>query len=185
MRVDRIRFVGKVATHDEAVTAIQQRSGDAVLVVRGVVRSLILNCPCGCGHHLTINLDFRVGPAWRIYLRKNALTLFPSYWRDSQCQSHFILWGNRIYWCDHDDWMGNEVSAGLRQVVLETLPSEFVRYETVAETIGEIPWDVLDACRALAREGKVEQHPDKRRRGEFRRINTSSHKVGVVQQSLT
>jgi hypothetical protein len=27
----------------------------------------------------------------------------------------------------------------------------------------------LDACRALAREGKAEQHPDKRRRDEFRR----------------
>lgn len=171
MRVDRIRFIGKVSTHDEALTAIRQQSGDAVLVVRGIVRSLILNCPCGCGQYLTINLDSRVGPAWRIYLRKNALTLFPSYWRDSHCESHFILWGNRIYWCDRDDWLRDEVSAGLRQSVLETLPDEFTRYEIVAEKIGEIPWDVLEACRALARERKAEQHPDKRRRGEFRRMS--------------
>lgn len=172
MRVDRVRFVGQVSTHDEAVTAIQQQSGDAVLVVRGIVRSLILNCPCGCGHYLTINLDSRVGPAWRIYLRQNALTLFPSYWRDSHCESHFILWGNRIYWCDRDDWLRDEVSPGLRQSVLEALPNEFTRYEIVAEKIGEIPWDVLDACRALAREGKVEQHRDRRRRDEFRRMST-------------
>ena len=172
MRADRIRFVGKVSAHDEAVTAIRQQSGDAVLVVRGMLRSLILNCPCGCGDYLTINLDSRVGPAWRIYLRKNVLTLFPSYWRDSHCESHFVLWGNRIYWCDRDDWLRDEVSAGLRQSVLETLPNEFTRYEFVAEKIGEIPWDVLDACRALAREGKAEQHSDKRRRDEFRRVNT-------------
>jgi Family of unknown function (DUF6527) len=172
MRVDKIRFVGKVSTHDEALTAIRQQSGDAVLVVRGIVRSLILNCPCGCGHYLTINLDSRVGPAWRIYLRKNALTLFPSYWRDSHCESHFILWGNRIYWCDRDDWLRDEVSAGLRKSVLESLPNEFTRYEIVAEKIGEIPWDVYEACRALARERKAEQHPDKRRREEFRRMRT-------------
>jgi hypothetical protein len=172
MRVDKIRFIGKVPTHDEALAAIRQRSGDAVLVVRGIVRSLLLNCPCGCGHYLTINLDSRVGPAWRIYLRKNALTLFPSYWRDSHCESHFILWGNRIYWCDRDEWLRDEVSAGLRQSVLETLPDEFTRYETVAEMIGEIPWEVLEACRALAQERKAEQHPDKRRRDEFRRTRT-------------
>lgn len=172
MRAERIRFVGNVANHDEAVAAVQQRSGDAVLVVRGTVRSLVLNCPCGCGDYLTINLDSRVGPAWRFYWRKNTLTLFPSYWRDSHCESHFVLWSNRIYWCDRDDWWIDEVSAELRQSVLEVLPSEFTRYETVAEKIGEIPWDVLDVCRALTREGKAERHPDRRRRDEFRRINT-------------
>jgi len=171
MRVDRVRFLGEVSTHDEAVASVQQKTGDAVLVTRGIVRSLILNCPCGCGHYLTINLDSRVGPAWRIYLRKNALTLFPSYWRDSHCESHFILWGNRIYWCDRDDWLRDEVSDRLRQSVLEALPYVFTRYEIVAEKIGEIPWDVLEACRALDREGKAERHPDKRRRSEFRRMS--------------
>ena len=172
MRAERIRFLGKVATHDEAVTTVQQQPGDAVLVFRGAVRSVILNCPCGCRNFLTINLDSRAGPAWRYYLRNNALTLFPSYWRDSHCESHFILWSSRIYWCDRDDWWGDEVSIGLRQSVSENLPDEFTRYDIIADKIGEILWEVLDACRALVREGKAERHTDKRRRDEFRRMRT-------------
>ncbi|MDB6055047.1 MAG: hypothetical protein JWN25_2570 [Verrucomicrobiales bacterium] len=169
MRTKQIRLVGTVTSHDEAVIAVQQQPGDAALVVRGAARALVLNCPCRCGDSLTINLDGRAGPAWRFYLRKNALTLFPSYWRDSRCQSHFILWGNHIYWCDHEEWWSSEVSVALRQTVWEHLTAEFSRYDILAEKIGDIPWEVLDACRALVREGRAERHPDKRRGDEFRR----------------
>lgn len=171
MRADRIRILGTVPTHDDAVAAVRQKSGDTALVVRGVARSLVLNCPCGCGDTLTINLDRRVGPAWRHYLRNGTLTLFPSYWRDSHCESHFILWNNHIYWCDRDEWWSDQASAGLRQKVCDILPNEFTQYYALAEKLGEIPWEVLDACSALVREGKAERHLDRRRRDEFRRLS--------------
>lgn len=168
MRTERIRILAMVANHDEALMAVRQ-AGDAALVVRGMTRSLVLNCPCGCGDNLTINLDGRVGPAWRFYLRKNALTLFPSYWRDSHCESHFILWNNRVYWCGRDEWWEGEVSAALRQTVFDHLPDQYIKYDVLAEKLGEIPWGVLDACRSLTREGKAERHPERRRQDEFRR----------------
>jgi len=169
MRTEQIKIVATVASHDDAISAAKQ-TGDGALVVRGITRAVVLNCPCGCGDKLTINLDARAGPAWRFYLRKNALTLFPSYWRDSHCESHFILWNNRVFWCGpYESWSG-EISGVVQQKVLEHLGPQFIRYDVLADKIGEIPWDVLDACRSLAREGKVERHPEKQRQDEFRRI---------------
>jgi hypothetical protein len=65
--------------------------GEAVLVRRGVDRSLTMLCPDGCGETLTVNLDRRTGPAWRLYVEGQAVSLFPSVWRNSGCRSHFIV----------------------------------------------------------------------------------------------
>jgi hypothetical protein len=166
-RVEHIHLLGKFPTHDAGVRVLKQ-PGDAVLIERGVPRLLLLQCPCGCGDNLTINLDRRVGPAWRHYLRGENLSLYPSYWRDSHCGSHFILWNNQVYWCDWDDdryWRG---TAHLESQVWTALTSDFINYETLADQLGEIPWDVLQACYALVRGGRAVQHPD-RRAGAFRR----------------
>jgi hypothetical protein len=47
-----------------------------------------------------VNLDPRAGPAWKLYDREDSLTLFPSVWRESGCEAHFILWRNRLIRCD-------------------------------------------------------------------------------------
>src|SRR5882672_3763179 len=102
-RVDRVVFRGTFAQRDEAAQHLPT-TGDAALVVRGMPRLLLLRCPCGCGDLLVLNLDRRAGPAWRYYLRNERVTLFPSYWRESACESHFILWNNSIFWCDWRDY---------------------------------------------------------------------------------
>jgi len=168
-KVDRIRQTGTFASIEEA-TASLVADGDAALVERGVPRLLLLRCPCGCGDNLVLNLDRRSGPAWRLYRRGIALTVYPSYWRDTKCESHFILWNGRILWCDWSDndsfW---ERSNDMEDRVLARLPFEYVNYEVVADQLDEIPWTVLQACHALVRRKVAVAHPD-RRTGQFKRL---------------
>src|SRR5437016_13100531 len=119
-RVERIMLRGKTETRDSA-SPLLSKGGDAVIVERGKPRLLVIRCPCGCGDDLLINLDRRAGAAWRYYQNRWGLTLYPSYWRDSACGSHFIVWNNRIYWCygwESDDSYGWSVSADIEEAVL-------------------------------------------------------------------
>ncbi len=170
-RARNIRFTGKFQSRDEAVASLKA-TGDAALVERGTPRMLLLSCPCGCGDILVLNLDKRAGPAWRMYQKGKAISLFPSYWRDSKCASHFIIWRNNVYWCDWEDeglWTSTSV---IQDRVCQALPDYFVKYEQLAEQLGEIPWDVLLACHALVRKGEaIANQP--RSRGEFRRAKPS------------
>src|SRR5437867_10955077 len=98
---NKARWRGSVVSRDDARPFLVA-SGDIVLVQRGRPRSVIMKCPCGCREELVINLDDRVGPAWRLYRDKRGLTLFPSVWRDSGCRSHFIVWHDTILMCNLD-----------------------------------------------------------------------------------
>jgi hypothetical protein len=50
---------------------------------------------------LVVELDVPLplpGKAWRLYGgAKSAVTLFPSVWRDTGCESHFIIWRDQIF----------------------------------------------------------------------------------------
>src|SRR5438046_1670937 len=96
MRVQRLHLQGTVASRSDS-SGMLRVAGDGVLVERGRPRVLLLMCPCGCGEELAIMLDDQAGPAWRFYRRGGSVTLFPSVWRDTGCESHFILWKDRIY----------------------------------------------------------------------------------------
>ena len=134
--------------------------GDAVLIVRGEPRWLLLKCPCGCDDEIPINLDRRAGKSWRIYGgRDDRLTLFPSVWRDTGCLSHFIIWNGQILLFAGRD---NYTSRAPRYSDLHSLATRvqefwphdgWVHCVEIADLLGEIPWDVLDACRYLARTG--------------------------------
>lgn len=136
--------------------------GDAVLIQRGQPRWLLLKCPCGCGDEIPVNLDRRAGKAWRFYGgAKSGVTLFPSVWRDTGCESHFIIWRDQIllFGGQGDDVSSSPVHPdilSLSKRVLESWPSEgWASYVDVADRLDEIPWDVLDACRYLARVGSL------------------------------
>jgi hypothetical protein len=170
-RAHKIIFRGKVQFRD-AAGALLISSGDAVIVERGRSRLLIIRCPCGCGDDLLVNLDKRVGPAWRYFRNQHGLSLYPSYWRDAACGSHFIIWNNHIYWCsgwettESDSW---SVSQGLEDDVLRILPGDrFISYEELADQLGIIPWEALQACRQLVKRNMAiaSKWP---RRGEFRK----------------
>lgn len=97
-KVNRISFKGIIRNRNELENLLVN-AGDFVVVKRGRRRLFILRCPCGCGDDLLINLDERSGPAWRLYLRAGNYSLYPSFWRDTKCKSHFIIWNNKIHWC--------------------------------------------------------------------------------------
>ena len=100
--------------------------------------------------------------------RHESWSLFPSIDRPSGCLSHFILWRDRILWCDWDDAaQAPDIDAALTERVIETLhhigPTGFVE---LAEELDEVPWDVLGVCRHLVTTGVLEEQPG-RRRGIF------------------
>jgi hypothetical protein len=167
-RAEKIHYLGEVDSRDSA-RALLKNGGDTVLVVRGHPRLMVMRCPCGCGDDLLINLDFRAGPAWRLYRRKGRITVFPSYWRDSHCGSHFVLWSNRIEWCSSSDDDQNDiwenVPEAIEQSVLSVLTAEYRRYEDLAETLDMIPWEVLQACKQLDKKGLAQKRFFK---GEYR-----------------
>jgi Family of unknown function (DUF6527) len=154
-RATDISLKGTAQRQPEAAKLLR-RAGDVAFVERGVLRSLVIQCPDDCGDVITVNLDPRAGPAWHLYRRRNgAMTLYPSVWRDSGCGAHFILWRDKLLWTDID----NEIAwhdEALRRRILERLPppgTPAMHFEELAATLGEAPWEVLWECRALARGG--------------------------------
>lgn len=171
IRTKNIVFRGTVESRDMAAPLLNL-PGDTVLVQRGMPRMLAMRCPCGCGDNLIINLDSRTGYAWRFYQDPRGLTLYPSYWREDGCKSHFIVWNGHIYWCY--DWGSDEsdswsVSSTVEKMVLEALPKDrFIKYDELAEQLELIPWEALQACRQLIKQGMAVSGKGKRNT-EFRK----------------
>jgi hypothetical protein len=175
-RTRSIAFRGKVTTRDEALPMLKQ-PGDAAVVERNRPRMLILRCPCGCGDDLIINLDRQSGPAWQYYHNRRGVTLYPSYWREGGCESHFIVWNGHIYWCmrwdrdETDDW---SVPPVVEEEVLQALSARhFVHYYQLAQDLALVPWEALQACRQLVRR-EVAVAGKRKQLGEFRRTDQDS-----------
>ena len=159
-RATRINYLGQVEHHHEALPLLR-RVGDTILVHRGVDRSIVMQCPDGCGEVLTVNLDERSGKAWERFGDGRALTLYPSVWRATGCESHFVVWRGHIDWLDGDWW--DPPDTLLTSVQDNLSNSAFESYWTIARRLSELPWDVAAACRRLVRtgraiEGKGHQH---------------------------
>jgi hypothetical protein len=164
-RANSMNFRGMIEHRHEA-DAMLNRPGAAVLVRRGVDRSLTMACPDGCGDVLTVNLDRRSGPAWRLYLEEDSVSLYPSVSRHTGCESHFIVWRSRIYWCDWDDEL-LATSAEFEQLVLGKLTAQFRPYTDIAEELDAVPWAVLSACHRLRSRG-IAENGGGEQRSEFR-----------------
>lgn len=176
MSAKHLRFCGTVSNRGEAAGQLKE-SGDAVLIERGRPRLLLLSCPCGCGEEFPINLDSRVGPAWRLYRNaRTGMSLFPSVWRESGCRSHYIIWRNAILLFGRNDEEFDDTSPAadeldvLTKVVEDRLPAAgLVPFSELAEAVDAVPWDVLVVCRRLVRLGRVYEGTGKQR-GEFGRV---------------
>lgn len=150
-------------------TELLNEPGDAVLVVRGTPRWLLLRCPCGCGEEIPVNLDGRSGKAWRLYgAPPESLTVFPSVWRDTGCKSHFVIWRGHIlmFGLDRKGYSPREALDldALGKRVLSAWPaSGLVSYVEVADRLREIPWDVLEACRDLVATGMLAEGEGEKR----------------------
>ncbi len=156
--------VSTVERYPEAAEVVV-RAGDCAIVERaGTQRQLVIRCPDGCGEVLSINLDPRSGPAWRLYKRAGRWSLYPSIDRTSGCMSHFILWNGRICWADAYDSAEEDAPDRLSPPVLALLNGRVsASYVQLADEIGELPWDVLAACRALARKDVLVEGSGKQR----------------------
>jgi hypothetical protein len=174
-RATQLVLRGEVDRNHQAA-ALAEAPGDAAIVRRGRLRSIVIACPDGCGDHITINLDNEAGPAWRLYRRPRGLTLFPSVWRESGCRSHFIIWHNAILWCEpfwlHDREPEAQDSS-LNARVLSRLTNSYQPYADIALALEEVPWEVARACRALQNEGCVEEAPGSLR-GNYRLMRKES-----------
>lgn len=166
-RETTLRLLGEVTHRHEADKRLNA-PGTALLVRRGVLRSLVMKCPDNCGDTLTINLDRRAGPAWRLYRTRHGISLYPSVWRDSGCQSHFILWRSHVLWCEYDEPVLEELDDGLKQRVLAQLGNALVSYSDIADVLDEVPWSVLAACRHLVKQSKAVEGAEKQK-GMFRK----------------
>ena len=93
-----VRYSRAVAVQSRAEAISAAKEADQIaLVRRGRLRWAVFTCPCGCGELVSVNLDPRVGRAWRIRLKGEAVSLSPSVWRTDGCRSHFILWSNTVW----------------------------------------------------------------------------------------
>ena len=177
VRSNTLHLNGTIENRVDA-SAHLRRAGDAVLVNRGRLRLLILICPCGCGEELTLNLDRRAGPAWRLYLGEAGASLFPSVWRETGCQSHFIIWRDQIFALGQardelPDTLLDTHNKALVDAVLDQLrDGRLTTYSEVADAILEVPWDVLIACRRLVARGLAVEGTG-HERASFRRLDSS------------
>lgn len=158
VRAVKVNFLGAVARFSEAIAKLR-KPGDYVAVVRGLPRAIVMSCPDGCGETLTVNLDRRVGPAWRKYDKDGQLTVYPSVWRESGCRAHFIIWKDHILWCGpSEEHSVADTDGRLLARVMARLPlTSYVHYEVIADALDVNPWEIYWACKDLVRAGRAEQ----------------------------
>jgi hypothetical protein len=135
VRLTRFTEIVEAANRDDARKLATESAARIVVIERHGPRAVVFQCPCGCGETMVVNVDPALKRAWRVRRDHRGLTLLPSVWRTSGCESHFVLWENRVWWCDfrdpdrvtelpeRDDW-----------------PEELTRY-FLRETRRECRWD--------------------------------------------
>lgn len=162
MRTRQVTMKGVAASRSDALALIGE-PGDLALVERGKLRAIAIQCPDGCGEKLTINLDPDAGKAWRLYQDRDHYTLYPSVWRTTGCRSHFIIWGDQIYWMDSWDPRPSRQSLlTMRSEILARVSSDdWVSVERLAFDVGENPWLVARVCQELRREGVLEESEER------------------------
>jgi hypothetical protein len=135
----------------DAATASLRHAGDLAQVERaGIPRSLVIACPDGCGEIITVNLDSRAGPAWRLR-PPPVVSVYPSVWRDSGCRSHFIVSRGKIWWSLPEGLDAEELLQVEILSVLRKNNNHSVRESELVDTLTAEPWDIRAACRSLVR----------------------------------
>ncbi len=72
------------------------------LIVDGKIRKwAVLQCPCGCGERIYVNLMRSSSPFWEIEIHPDSkISLHPSLYRgEGTCESHFVVRKGVIKWC--------------------------------------------------------------------------------------
>lgn len=159
----------KVVQSRSEESAYLHSPGDAVLVERGKPRWFVMRCPCGCGDVLPVNLDPRAGKAWRYYKDRRGISIYPSVWRDTGCESHFIVWRGKILLFGSREEGDDSAPRAEELTTLATAAHQhlsqqrFRHFAEIADALDAVPWDVLDALRHLVRKGLAREGAFKER----------------------
>lgn len=103
----RWRVVVRVEEADQVPTRLPRR-GAALAGPAGAPKWLALDCPCGTGHRLLVNIDSRRRPAWRL-VSARPLTVKPSIdIIHDGVQCHFTITSGTVRWTEPEWAPGSE-----------------------------------------------------------------------------
>jgi Family of unknown function (DUF6527) len=119
----------KIESHNAARDTVKESAQNIAVVYRNKNRSVLFQCPCGCGEILVVNVDPDAGRAWKVQVKGSYLTLSPSVRRTTGCKSHFIVWRSQVLWCsfwddDNDEEPFEQFTVDSSQNWWETLTRE-------------------------------------------------------------
>jgi hypothetical protein len=108
IRGSRLR-VRSIASHADLPEHLE---GDELVLVgtESNPKWAILQCPCGCGRRIDVNLMKSRRSFWRLFRSDQGITIWPSLWvpRDG-CGSHFWIIDSSVMWArfvdDDQDWL--------------------------------------------------------------------------------
>lgn len=66
-------------------------------------RAIAMQCPCGCGGNIHLNLLPHARPRWQItHHSDGTVSLHPTIRSQSGCGSHFFVRRSRVYWWNYE-----------------------------------------------------------------------------------
>lgn len=91
----RISNIVRVGSRSE----LPDKLGRSLYVVGEKPKWAILECPCGCGDTIDVNLMRSRSPVWELSMQNGKATLYPSLWVSKQkCGAHFWIRHGKIDW---------------------------------------------------------------------------------------
>jgi len=93
-----VERVLRVRSQSEARKQVTHEGTFALVVPDRTPKSLVFQCPCGCGDVISLNLMRGSTRAWRLSIsRGGRLSLSPSVDRTTGCRSHFWIIDGEVH----------------------------------------------------------------------------------------
>src|SRR4051794_7540834 len=90
-----ISTIVKVGSRSE----IPDKLGPALYIVGAPPKWAMLECPCGCGDTIDVNLMKSGTPVWRLSVANGKPSFHPSLWVPKEkCGAHFWIRDGKIIW---------------------------------------------------------------------------------------
>jgi hypothetical protein len=90
--------------HVDSIQKVQEIRCDEIVLVghHNQLKWAILECPCGCGDIIHVDLMKSHHPHWIVIFEKHdKLSFYPSLWVDEhKCGSHFFISHSNVKWCE-------------------------------------------------------------------------------------
>lgn len=95
----RRRHEIKALVHVESRSDIPDKLGNTLYIVGDPAKWAVLQCPCGCGETIDVNLMTTRKPVWQLSLANGKVSFHPSLWVPKEkCGAHFWIKNGKIIW---------------------------------------------------------------------------------------